>query len=338
MNRRRLAVLGSSVALSVSLSGSVLAEPTANQKATAEALFQRGVELAEGGRLADACKQFDSSLQIDPALGTLFRLADCYDRIGRTASAWALFSEAQARAKGAEQVQRERMAEERAASLASRLSKLALDLGGNATLAGVELRLNDVRVPSASWGVELPVDPGVQRVRLSAPGRRPWSGTVSVAEGPSTRHFSLPELEELAPAVASEPKPPAPAPRPAPAPAAPSTYPAWLGYAAGGVGLVGLGVAGVMGYRAYDLNQQSLDQCSQLDANACTSRGDALRDDARTSGVTSTAFTIAGGALLAAGVTLVLLRPSEPESRATSLTLSTRLSSHGAFAGVRGAF
>jgi hypothetical protein len=114
-------------------------------------------------------------------------------------------------------------------------------------------------------------------------------------------------------------------------------YPAWLGYAIGGVGLASAGVAGFLGYRAYDLNQQSLDQCSRADANACTRRGNGLRGDARQAGTASTVFAVAGGALLAAGLTLTLVRPSE-EARAGTLSLSTQLSAQGALAGLTGAF
>lgn len=334
MNRRRFTGSIAGSALLLTLSGSARAEPTATQKATAETLFQRGVELADAGRVADACTQFDASLQIDPALGTLFRLADCYDRVGRTASAWALFSEAQARAKAAEQGPRERIAAERVANLELRLSKLSLSVGSNIDLPGLELRMNDAVVPRATWGLEMPVDPGLQRLRLSAPGRRAWEGTVMVEKGPSTGHFALAPLEPAAVEPALKPVS-APPPR-APQAAESGTYPAWLGYAVAGVGLASAGVAGLMGYRAYDLNQQSLDHCSSANANACTVQGDSLRDDARRAGVVSTVFAVAGGALFAGGVTLVVLRPSKAER--PSLALSTRVTAGGALAGVVGAF
>lgn len=332
MNRRLS--LAAFVSCFVFCSGSARAEPTATQKATAETLFQRGVELVEGGRLDDACTQFDASLQIDPALGTLFRLADCYDRVGRTASAWALFAEAQARAKAAEQTARERMAAERVQNLELRLSKLSLSVGENASVAGLELRMNDVIVPSASWGLELPVDPGPVRLRLSAPGHRDWTDTITVEKGPSARKIVTPPL-----AVSARP-----VPQPVRARAAPvvdvdsGPYPAWLGYAISGLGLASAGVAGVMGYRAYDLNQQSLGECSRADANACTQHGDALRDDARKAGVTSTVFAVAGGALLAGGISLVLLRPAKRAPETSELRLSTQVSTNAALAGISGAF
>lgn len=331
----RLRSLAVATSFLVTLAGSAQAEPTATQKATAETLFQRGVALAEAGRVADACTQFDASLQIDPAIGTLFRLADCYDRIGRTASAWALFSEAQARSRAAEQDARERMAAERVANLELRLSKLSFSLGDNAP-PGLELRMNDVVVPSASWGLELPVDPGPQRLRLSAPGHRAWQGTVVVEKGPSTRKLTLPPLTvEVQAAPQQQPAASPPAPTKA---ADPDRYPVWLGYAIGGVGLAGVGVAGVMGYRAYDLNQQSLDECSRANVNACTRQGDRLRDDARRAGVLSTVFAVAGGALLAGGVTLTLFQGSKQEPRPGALQLSTRVSANAALASVAGAF
>lgn len=334
MNRRCFKTELACIAGVLAMAGLARAEPTATEKATAEALFQRGVELADSGRIAEACLQFDASRQVEPTLGTLFRLADCYDRIGRTASAWALFSEAQARAKAAEQPAREGIAAERVANLERRLSKLGLSVGDNVDLPGLELRMNDLVVPRASWGLELPVDPGVQRLRLSAPGRRTWEGTVTVEKGSSVRQLTLPRLAPVVIAASppgSLPASPAAAPK-----AASGSYPVWLGYTIGGLGLAGLGVAGVMGYRAYDLNQQSLEECSRANANACTPPGHALRDDARQAGVLSTAFAIGGGALLAGGITLVLLRPREQEGR--SLAVTTRATPSGALGSLTGAF
>jgi hypothetical protein len=234
----RLASLAVATFFSLPLAGLARADPTATQKATAETLFQRGVSLAESGRVADACTQFDASLQIDPTLGTLFRLADCYDRIGRTASAWALFAEAQARSRATEQAARERIAAERVANLELRLSRVTFSVA-DSELSGLELRMNDVVVPKASWGLELPVDPGPQRLRLSAPGHRAWVSTVTVGNGPSTRHLTLPKLTSEAMTAAPPPPQPLSVP-PTPTKAADTgPYPAWLGYAIGGVGLAG---------------------------------------------------------------------------------------------------
>ena len=62
------------------------AQPSATNKAAAEALYQQGSELFEQGELATACERFGVSHDLDPALGTMLRLADCLDRVGKSAT------------------------------------------------------------------------------------------------------------------------------------------------------------------------------------------------------------------------------------------------------------
>ena len=68
----------------------VMAEPSARDRAAAEATFRQATALMDEERFAEACEKFAASQDLDPGLGTLLHLADCYDRAGRTASAWAL--------------------------------------------------------------------------------------------------------------------------------------------------------------------------------------------------------------------------------------------------------
>src|SRR3954470_23411052 len=93
------------------------AEVTAGQRATAEALFQQAAELMEQKKFSQACEQFAASQELDPALGTTLYLADCYEQLGKTASAWALFQEAADGARRAQQADREQIATERAQNL-----------------------------------------------------------------------------------------------------------------------------------------------------------------------------------------------------------------------------
>src|SRR5690606_7586735 len=103
-----------------------LAQTSSTQRAAAEALFQQGTALMDEKHYAEACDKLAGSQELDPALGTMLYLADCYEQAGRTASAWALFRQASESAKHAGQAERERIAAERASSLAQRLSKLEL--------------------------------------------------------------------------------------------------------------------------------------------------------------------------------------------------------------------
>ena len=60
----------------------------------AEALFKEGRTLSASGHISEACPKFEASLHLDPALGTLLNLAECYEKLGKTASAWAEYRDA----------------------------------------------------------------------------------------------------------------------------------------------------------------------------------------------------------------------------------------------------
>src|SRR6266498_2939701 len=92
------------------------------------------------GKFAEACPKLGESQRLDPGVGTQFHLADCYERIGQTASAWAGFLEAASGAKALGQTEREKVARERAAALAPRLSKLTIVAARAADVPGLEIK------------------------------------------------------------------------------------------------------------------------------------------------------------------------------------------------------
>ena len=291
------------------------AEVTAGQRATAEALFQQAAQLMEQKKFSEACEQFAASQQLDPALGTTLYLADCYEQAGKTASAWGLFQEAADAARRAQQADREQIANERAQNLKGRLSKLELRVSAARRVPGLELRINDAAVPSGSWNVPLPVDPGHTRIEARAPGKKPWLIELNVADGPANQVVDVAELQNAPQPVSSET---ANTLSDKLSPPDPGSTQRMVGYVVGAVGVVGLAVGGYFGYRALSLNKDSKANCRAEDPNACTPEGVAAREDAQSAGTISTVSIIGGGALLTTGVTLVFTAPSAAPARAGS--------------------
>src|SRR5262245_63210105 len=75
----------------------LLSKPCRAGDAGAEALFRAGREAAEKGDYASACARFEESHRLEPAAGTVFNLADCYEKRGQVASAWQRYREVKER-------------------------------------------------------------------------------------------------------------------------------------------------------------------------------------------------------------------------------------------------
>lgn len=322
-----------------------LAQSTFSEAAAAEALFREGAKLYEAGELADACNKFRASHELEPAPGTALRLGDCYDRIGKTASAWAAFQQAAALARASQQTDREDIAVERSEELYDRLSYLTIELSPETqSLDGVEVLLEDRSIPDGSWGTPIPIDPGRQRVTVRAPGHREWKGEASIAGEPGEQSLAVPDLVPLErsadPALArgggKRERVNAGSERET---AGGSGTQRALAYVAGGLGLAGLGAGGYFTVRAYQLNETSLSECLVNDANACTSRGKELRDDARQQGTFATIAAGAGFALVGVSVVLLLTAPDEaPVVGTQQLRLLARAGSAGPTLTVEGAW
>ena len=77
----------SAAVVAVALSSASPASAQGHDPVAAEAAFAEARALMQKGRFDEACPKLEASLSLDPALGTLLNLGDCYEKVGKTASA-----------------------------------------------------------------------------------------------------------------------------------------------------------------------------------------------------------------------------------------------------------
>lgn len=327
------------------------ADATAEQRAAAQVLFDEGRKLMAAKRFSEACPKFEESQRIDPGIGTLLNLAECQAQTGKTASAWANFLEAAYRAKAAGQAKREHTARAKAAALEPRLSKLTINAP-----AGVQVRRDGVLVAASMLGTSLPVDPGQHVITASAPGKKGWETRIVLKDNGDRVTVGVPALEAAAPppppVVADKPPPPVEVKAPPPllpkAPEPPPPPPPDRGAPArriGGIALLlagagGLGAGTAFAVMAKGTYNDSLALCDKRSPNKCTQPGVDLRDEARTRGDVATVAFIAGGAVAAGGLGLLLSAlPSKQPAAGAGVSVTAGIDPRGGAAfGVTGRF
>ncbi len=314
---------------------------TAADKAAADALFLEGKKLITGGDTEAACPKFEASLAKLKQLGTQLALASCYEKLGKTASAWAAFRAAASTARK-ERDRRLPVAEKRVTELEARLSRLVIKLEPGYRVDGLVVRRDGEEVLSAELGSPLPVDPGDHTVEASAPGWVAWSTRVSVAPVPGHVEVIVPALGK-APVKVEEPeaRPALPAERdasrPPLEPGRSQRHRRYLAYGLGGGGAALVGTALVLGAVASSRWSAAQPHCRD---GVCDPTGYDLAGSAATLGNLSTGAFIAGAAAATAGVILFLKtrsataehRPAAgpaalhlaPEVGATQIGLSVR--------------
>jgi len=191
------------------------------EQAAAEVLFERALTLMDTGDYGAACPMLEESESLDHGIGTTLYLAECYERVGRTASAWAAFRRAASLAAAVGQDERARSASGRASRLDAQLATLTLVV--DAPSPDLALACDGVAVPRSAWGLAVPVDPGEHAITAHAPGFAPQRAVVHVAEAGARVRF---QVAPLAPALAlSAPRVPTRAPALPSVPAAPRVAP-----------------------------------------------------------------------------------------------------------------
>ena len=301
----------------------------ADSKAAAEQLFNQGRKLMQQGDPEAACPKFEASLEIDPALGTLLNLANCYEQSGRLASAWARYRELVDLAAREGQPKRQAFARERAAALEPRLPGLVIRVADG--VPGLTVTRDGTAVERALLGTAVYVDPGEHEVVATAPGHEPFSTTVTAVEAEEAE-VEIPALSPVAVAADGGADAAGDGPAGGQADSAivhasgaadPGRTRRIMGMAVGGagaaalVGGLGLGLSAISSWNdAFDSG------LCERDTLMCTDAGQEQTNTARSRATLSNVLIGAGVGLAAAGVVLYLTAPEAmavPEGSATRL-------------------
>lgn len=291
-SHRRLAVVVAFVTPAlVALPGPAAAE----DKAGAAELFAEAGRLVDSGQAAAACPKYEESLRLHDGINTRYFLADCYERTGRAASAWALFLEVAARAGEVGDEAKEAKARERAADARRHVSELTIVVDGAGT-PGIAVTRGGAPVGPGQWGVSMPVDPGETVVEASAPGRRTWSVRAAVAPDGQSVRVVVPRLEIDASSAAEG------------APGASATWSARRVAAviAGGVGLASVAAGSALALSAKGTFDDARAFCN---GDRCDALGMDLRDTAVTRANVATVVFAAGVVAVGAGAVLWITAP-----------------------------
>lgn len=265
----------------------------------------------EKGDFDAACPALQQSLDLDPALGTTFTLAECERLRGRSASALAHYEQFLAETGRLDARQKRKyaprvtVANKQRDAMAAIAPRLTLKLTDVAT-PDVVIRVDDRPLAANEIGIALRFDPGLHTI------------VVKNDSGTKERSITLADRDEK---VVTMPIPEA-MPTDAVVEAPPSSggfeVPA-SAYVVGSFAVAGLAVGAVGGALALSNRADADAGCDS--SKRCTPKGLAAVDDIKTFGAVSTAGFIVGGVGVATTAAILIIHnltksPASAESGA----------------------
>jgi len=217
------------------IAGTFTSVAAGEDKLGAQALADEAKHLMDSGKTAEACVKYEASLDLDSSFTTLMSLGQCYEKVGRLASAYLTYRTAESEATAADQAKRVKTAHDRAEKIAPKLSRLTIRVTPEAAVKGLVVTRNGMNVAQSIWGTPIPVDPGAHDI-VAQVGKKKWNQRVDVGGNAAQVYIDIPAFApQPAPAavavvpvapkagapVAARPVATAPAPRPTAAPVAP---------------------------------------------------------------------------------------------------------------------
>jgi tetratricopeptide (TPR) repeat protein len=329
-SRRALRSLACLLAASATLNAAprpLWAQPTPANAARADKLFAEARDLMTAGKVNEACPKFAESQQLDPSVGTLLNLGDCYERQGRFASAITSFLASSQLAIERNDADRSAEGRKRASQLEAKASRLVVHIG--AQTPGLVIKQDGAAVEQARLGAGVLVDPGVHVVTAEASGYETFKSTVQIT-APGQTLITVPALTPLA--RGGEPATPAAAEQPSGG-GRPIT-----GYVVGGLGVAAIGVGSVFGLMARSNYSNSEDYCREAGPCPDHQKAEDLIDKADGQAWVSNVGFGVGVVGVAVGTYLLFFAPSKKPSAPASASVGLGPAPAGTGLGLSGRF
>ncbi len=148
--------------------------------AAAEVLFQEGRQALAVEDYDKACLNFEESLRLQVAVGTVMNLATCEEKRGKFASSWERWQQALGLLEPGDR--RREFAEQRAAAMAKSASRLTLSPHAE-WAEKLVITSGGSRLGKASYGQALPVDAGERVITVESEGHRVRTYRVNLEPG-----------------------------------------------------------------------------------------------------------------------------------------------------------
>ena len=305
--------------------------------AAAELLFTTARTLLDQKRYEEACPKLEESQRLDPGVGTLMYLGHCYEQIGRHASAWSTYRAAQSAALQVGQLERSKIARQRADELEPRLARIVVQVPKKPP-PGLKVVRDGIVLGRASFGLSVPVDPGKHVVEATAPGRQSFATQLSIAPGET----GSVEIAPLEPARSARQGPMVPASRATGSFTIDSTgtrhaeleplaapdqgqhrgnAQRWLGFGTGVIGLVGLGIGSGYALHSASLSEDA-ERYRRPGTNVYDEPGFGQNERALEARNIAAISAALGAAALVGGLTIYLTAPQGKKQKSEE-TLAT---------------
>lgn len=306
-------VLGTA-AIAIALTSSGVAA-AAGDAATAEHLFQQGLEAMKTNHFKEACDAFLGSNEADRSVGTEINLGLCNEKQGKLATAWGWYRTAAGYAEQSRLKDRADLARAEAAKIEPKLHKLVISV--KFPSEGLVVTRNGTAVPSATLNTDVPIDPGEYLIEVNAKGKKAYKQTVRIAAAPGVDRVEIPALED---APADAVVPPGGDARPA---GSDGSTQRTIGFVVGGAGILALVAAGgIVIFNLAVTNSEYKDVKKDFEKGDCAAKPEGTncpqllkalesKDEARDANtVAAIAVGATGAAMVIGGIILLVTAPN----------------------------